>query len=164
MKRPQIRTPQIIGTAHPEPDAVSRRTLLRQLAGMGLGLPLIEATGLTLFSQSPARHPATAPHSSPAPRPAPTSLSAADDQFLEAVEHANFLFFWEQANPLTGLIKDRCNVRAKDTSIAASVASTGFGLTALCIGEKRGYVSRTEARLRVIQALSFLWHKLPSHR
>jgi hypothetical protein len=164
MKRPQIRTPQIIGPAHSELDAVSRRTLLRQLAGMGLGLPLIEATGLPLFSQSPARHPATAPHSSPAPRPAPTSLSAADDQFLEAVEHANFLFFWEQANPLTGLIKDRCNVRAKDTSIAASVASTGFGLTALCIGEKRGYVSRTEARLRVIQALSFLWHKLPTHR
>jgi hypothetical protein len=160
MKQPLIRTPQIIGPAHSELGAVS----LRQLAGMGLGLPLIEATGLPLFSQSPARHPATAPHSSPAPRPAPTSLSAADDQFLEAVEHANFLFFWEQANPLTGLIKDRCNVRAKDTGIAASVASTGFGLTALCIGEKRGYVSRTEARLRVIQALSFLWHKLPTHR
>lgn len=164
MKRPLIRTPKIIGTARPEPDAVSRRTLLRQLAGMGLGLPLIEASGLPLISQSPVRHPATEQHSNPAPPPAPTTLSAADDQFLEAVEHANFLFFWEQANPLTGLIKDRCNVRVKDTGIAASIASTGFGLTALCIGEKRGYVSHTEARLRVIQALSFLWHKLPTHR
>jgi len=80
------------------------------------------------------------------------------------MEHCNFLFFWEQANPQTGLVKDRCNVRAKDTTVVASVASTGFGLTAICIGEKRGFISRAEARLRVISSLSFLWHKLPTHR
>ncbi len=164
MERPQIDKLKIIGNSHPRPDAVSRRTLLRQMAGMGLGLPLIEAGGLPLLSQSSGQRPATQPHSSPAPQPAPTSLSAEDDQFLEVVEHANFLFFWEQANPLTGLIKDRCNVRSKDAGIAGSIASTGFGLTALCIGEKRGYVSHAESRLRVIQALSFLWHKLPTHR
>ena len=96
--------------------------------------------------------------------PVPTALSLEDDQFLEAVEHANFLFFWEQANPPTGLIKDRCNVRAKDTSTAASIASTGFGLTAICIGEKRGYVSYAEARSARDPGLSFLWHKLPTHR
>ncbi|MGB6729278.1 MAG: glucoamylase family protein [Terracidiphilus sp.] len=104
------------------------------------------------------------PHQQPAPPPAPTSLSPDDDQLLEELEHSCFLFFWEQANPPTGLIKDRCNVRVKDTSTAASIASTGFGLTAICIGEKRGYVSYAEARLRVIQCLSFLWHKLPTHR
>ena len=70
----------------------------------------------------------------------PSTLSAEDDQFLNDLEHANFLFFWEQANPETGLIKDRCNVRTKDTSLAASIASTGFGLTAICIG--------ADARLR----------------
>jgi hypothetical protein len=55
-------------------------------------------------------------------------------------------------------------VVTKDTSLAASIASTGFGLTAVCIGEKRGFVNRAEARSRVVQALSFLWHKLPTHR
>lgn len=164
MGRPPIHKPQVIGMSRLGREGVSRRTLLRQLAGLGLSLPLIDSTGLPLVSQSTSQHPATAPHSSPAPHPAPTSLSDADDQFLEGVEHANFLFFWEQANPQTGLIKDRCNIRTKDTGIAASIASTGFGLTALCIGEKRGYVSRTDARLRVVQALSFLWHKLPTHR
>ena len=83
---------------------------------------------------------------------------------LEEIEHAAFLFFWEQTNPQTGLTKDRCNVRAKDTTVAASIASTGFGLTALCIGEKRGYISYADARLRVIRCLSFLWHKLSTHR
>jgi hypothetical protein len=119
---------------------------------------------LALLAQSTPQQKTTQPHERPAAPPAPTSLSPQDEQFLNDLEHGCFLFFWEQANPPTGLIKDRCNVRAKDTSTAASIASTGFGLTAICIGEKRGFVSYSEARLRVTQCLSFLWHKLPTHR
>ena len=37
------------------------------------------------------------------------SLSPEDDQFLDNLEKANFLFFWEQANRETGLVKDRAN-------------------------------------------------------
>ena len=55
-------------------------------------------------------------------------------------------------------------MRATDTSVAASIASTGFGLTAICIAEKRGFVSYQDARLRVIATLDFLWKKLPTHR
>jgi len=91
-------------------------------------------------------------------------ISPEDDKLLDDLEHACFLFFWEQGNPQTGLIKDRCNVREKDTSIGASIASTGFGLTAICIGDQRGFISHAAARLRVIRTLSFLWHKLPTHR
>ena len=83
---------------------------------------------------------------------------------LDDLEHSHFLYFWEQANPQTGLIKDRCNVRATDTSVAASIASTGFGLTAICIAEKRGFVSYQDAHLRVIASLRFLWQKMPTHR
>lgn len=83
---------------------------------------------------------------------------------LDRIEQANFRFFWEQGHPQTGLIKDRCNTRSNDTSVVASIASTGFGLTAICIAEKRGYVSHADARLRVIQTLSSLWHRLPTHR
>jgi hypothetical protein len=141
-----------------------RRRLLRQMAGLSLGLPLAHAKALPVLAPAAPQHERTQPHANPATPPEPTSLSPQDEQFLDEVEHANFLFFWEQGNPATGLIKDRCNVRVQDSSTAASIASTGFGLTAICIGEKRGYVSRSEARLRVIQALSFLWHKLPTHR
>lgn len=104
------------------------------------------------------------PPAGPAPPPQPGSLTPQDENFLNQLEQASFLFFWEQGNPLTGLIKDRCNVRAKDTSIVASIASTGFGLTAICIAQMRGFVSYADARLRVVRSLSFLWHKLPTHR
>jgi hypothetical protein len=45
-----------------------------------------------------------------------------------------------------------------------SIASTGFGLTALCIGDKRGYVSHAEARTRALNSLRFLWKRMPNHR
>jgi hypothetical protein len=141
-----------------------RRRLLRQIAGLSLGLPLAHAKALPVLSRATPQRQQTQPHTNPAAPPEPTSLSPQDEQFLDDLERANFLFFWEQGNPTTGLIKDRCNVRVQDSSTAASIASTGFGLTAICIADKRGYVSRAEARLRVIQALSFLWHKLPTHR
>ncbi len=91
-------------------------------------------------------------------------LSPEDDQFLEDLEHASFQFFWEQGDSQTGLVKDRANVYKPDTTIVASVAATGFGLTALCIGEKRGYISQAEARARVVTTLQFLWEKMPTHR
>ena len=46
----------------------------------------------------------------------------------------------------------------------ASIAATGFGLTALCIGSERRYVSPSEARDRVIAALRFLYSRMPTHR
>jgi hypothetical protein len=101
-----------------------------------------------------------------APQPAPpvTGLSPEDDQFLDALERLNFKYFWEQANPQNGLIKDRCNVLANDSTTVASIAAVGFGLTALCIGQKRGFVPLTEARDRALVTLRFLWKKMPTHR
>jgi hypothetical protein len=93
-----------------------------------------------------------------------TGLSKEDDQLLEDMERASFRYFWEQTNPETGLTKDRCSVRSPDKGVVASIAATGFGLTALCIGEKRGYISEHHARSRVLATLRFLWKKLDHHR
>lgn len=95
---------------------------------------------------------------------AQTTFSAEEDQFLEDLERANCLFFWEQASSETGLVLDRFSVRGKQNSKVASIAATGFGLTALCISEKRGYLSHAQARDRVLATLRFLWKRLPNHR
>jgi hypothetical protein len=147
-----------------ERRADSRRKLLRQLSTLTLGLPLTRLAALTSRTGSGAQNAGRERHTSPASAPRPTSISQQDDQLLDELERANFLFFLEQANPQTGLIKDRCNARSNDTGVVASVASTGFGLTGICIADQRGYISHAAARLRVLQALSFLWHKLPTHR
>jgi hypothetical protein len=139
---------------------ISRRALLGRLACTTFAL---SATPI-LSSQTLQQFVEPAQETQPAVLPPPSTLSPQDDQFLNDLEQANFLFFLEQTNPTTGLTKDRCNVRANDTTTAASISSTGFGLTAICIGLKRGFIPYTEARLRVVRALSFIWHKLPTHR
>ncbi len=152
-----------LSIAHPQPHGISRREFLRHLSLLSGVLPLAGAGALESLHAQTARQPLTQPHT-PLAAPHPSPISPEDDQFLDDLEHANFLFFWEQTNPDTGLTKDRCNVRAKDTTLGASIASSGFALTAFCIGEKRGFIDREAARLRVLKALSFLWHKLPTHR
>ena len=107
--------------------------------------------------------PAQEKASAPTPQ-GPAGLSPEDDQFLDELEKQNFQFFWEQAGPQTGLVRDRANVSGNENSVVASIAATGFGLTALSIAEKRGYVSRNDARERVLLTLRFLWKKMPTHR
>lgn len=129
---------------------LTRRTLLKGLAGAVAASPLAHPLG--------ALAAATSKPSSP--------FSPEDDQLLDDIERASCCFFWEQAHPQTGLVKDRCNARkaATDNSTVASIAATGFGLTALCIADRRGFTPRSDARQRVLTTLQFLANKLPNHR
>ncbi|HEY6766181.1 MAG TPA: glucoamylase family protein [Candidatus Sulfotelmatobacter sp.] len=133
----------------------SRRDFLRQMGVAGVCLPL---AGLPVWAQQQQ------PQLSPAPVFPPFTLSPEDDQFLDEMERANALFFWEQASPKTGMVKDRCNVQITDQGIVASVAATGFGLTSLCIADKRGFIPSGDALERVFACLRFLWKKVPHHR
>ena len=137
----------------PKTTLRSRREILRQIAGAGLYLPLAQ-----MLPPLEAQNPQAAASSSS------QGLSPEDDQFLHEVEHANFLFFWEQGSPNTGMVQDRCNVRQNRPGGASSIAATGFGLTALCIGAQRGFISSSAALERVFATLRFLWRKLPNHR
>jgi hypothetical protein len=84
-----------------------------------------------------------------------------DEQLLEEIQRACFQFFWEQTNPDTGQVKDRAFLNGSDTRTMSSIAATGFGLTALCIGDTRGYGKKREIASRVRTTLQFVWEKLP---
>ena len=104
-------------------------------------------------------------HQQPTPAPTSTTLSQPDHDFLYELECLTFRYFWEQASPATGLVKDRCNLRVtSDNGVVASIAATGFGLTALCVADQEGFVLRDQAVERVTTTLRSLWKKLPNHR
>jgi hypothetical protein len=130
--------------------------MLRQLAGASLCLPF----GLGWLEQPLAAISVAEPSAVGA------SPGVTDDdiRLLDEIERAHFRYFWEQADPQSGLVKDRCNVRSKDTNVVASIAATGFGLTALCIADKNGYVSSSDAHDRALDTLRFIWKRLPTHR
>jgi hypothetical protein len=90
----------------------------------------------------------------PPPPPVP------DDEFLDQIERVIFQFFWEQASPTTGLVKDRAFAAGNDSRTISSIAATGFGLTALCIGHKRGYGDAAKIQARVVTTLDFLLNQL----
>jgi hypothetical protein len=140
-------------------NKVSRRQLLRQIIGAGVCLPM----GADFFGQS-AQNESQNPSAPSAPAPLKYPLTPEDDRFLNEVENACFLYFWEQGNAKTGMVQDRANVHGANPGIVASIAATGFGLTALCIGAHRGFVASQAAEERVFAALNFLWKKLPQHR
>jgi hypothetical protein len=80
---------------------------------------------------------------------------ASEEQLLDLVERSAFGFFWNEANPANGLIKDRCYAFGPDQRRVASIASVGFGLSAICVADKRGWIPREEAYQRVLTTLKF---------
>ncbi len=91
-------------------------------------------------------------------------LAQDDDAFLDDLEKRACLFFWEQASPRTGQVLDRARHDlngALDPRRMASIAATGFGLTALCIADRRGYLPHDKIVERVRTTLD--WHANQFH-
>src|SRR5271166_1523126 len=91
-------------------------------------------------------------------------LGREDEAFLDDLERQGCLYFWEQASPKTGQVLDRARNDlggARDPRRMASIASTGFGLTALCIADRRGYLPHAEIVERVKTTLEWHLNNLP---
>jgi hypothetical protein len=103
-----------------------------------------------------------------------------DEQLLEEIQKASFEFFWNEAEAKSGQVRDRANATtplkpkeglngapttapesSHDHYRMSSIAATGFGLSALCIGERRGYRSSKEITERVRNTLRFIANDLP---
>jgi hypothetical protein len=86
-------------------------------------------------------------------------ISRGDELFLEDLQHRSFNYFWEQADPQTGLVPDRARMDGsaldENHRNVTSIAATGFGLTALCIAADRGWVNQSQARERARNTLRF---------
>jgi hypothetical protein len=74
---------------------------------------------------------------------------------LAELQERTFRYFWDTADPKTGLVPDRY-----PTPSFSSIAAVGFALTAYPIGVERGYVKREAARERVLKTLRF-FHGAP---
>ena len=103
-----------------------------------------------------------APESRPRPQRV-TAPASGDDAFLEDLSRRSFSYFADNADPGTGLVLDRARADGSQMDeghrSAASSASTGFGLTALCIGAGRGWIPREEAAARIRTTLKFFAEK-----
>lgn len=87
-------------------------------------------------------------------------LNPADTAFVDDLQRRAVRYFVEQTDPLSGLVRDRASVHGGPSSAPSSVAATGFGLSAWCVAETRGWMSRDDVLRRVRGTLRFV---LESH-
>ena len=86
----------------------------------------------------------------PDSEPVAATAGGEGDPYVDLTARLAFDYFWEQANPANGLVKDR----STDGS-AASIAAVGFGLSAITVGIDRGWITRAEGAGRVEATLDF---------
>jgi hypothetical protein len=96
----------------------------------------------------------------------PMQLNPRNNDLVEDISRRSFRYFWEEMNPRTGLVLDRARFDGKSEDEpnhhgVASIAATGFGLTALCVGAEHRWVSPELARARVRTTLRFFAHRAP---
>jgi len=84
------------------------------------------------------------------------SASAATAQptnaILDSLQYSAFRYFWHQANPTNGLVRDR-----SQPGSPSSIAAEGFGLSAICIAIDHGWITRAEGAARVLAAPNTFW-------
>jgi hypothetical protein len=91
------------------------------------------------------------------PPPGAGVYSSADQLFLNNLEDSEVQYFWDESSSTTGLVPDTANANGGDPSADSSIAAIGFGLTALTIGDARGWLSHANAYQRALTTIDFLY-------
>jgi hypothetical protein len=86
-------------------------------------------------------------------------LTPDDEVFLNDLQQRLFRYFWEQADPTTGIVPDRARTDGsaldENHRNVGSIAATGFGLSSLCIASERRWIESPLAIERTRNTLRF---------
>ena len=135
------------------PDLSRRRLLTWGSSALLGGLTGCEAISRLPLLRSPVYDTTAVDEASGAAQPIePPAIAArtALPPLFETIERRTFDFFWQTANPLNGMVPDRY-----PSPSPCSIAAVGFALTAYVIGADRGFVTREQARERVLTTVRF---------
>jgi hypothetical protein len=91
------------------------------------------------------------------PDASPAALAALPDEaLLEELQKRTFRFFWNGAEPASGLARDRNRQDGDAADNLVAVGGAGFGLMALVVAVARGWVSHAMAVARLAKMLDAL--------
>ncbi len=87
------------------------------------------------------------------------SIPAEYTAIYDSVQRATFRYFWEGAEPNSGLARERYhadNVYPQNDKSTVTSGGGGFGLMAILSGINQGYITREEGRRRLERITDFL--------
>ncbi len=85
--------------------------------------------------------------------------SLSDDSLLTLVQHATFRYFWDGAEPISGLARERIhmdNVYPQNDQDVITIGGSGFGVMAILVGIERKFITRTEGFERLNKIVDYL--------
>jgi exo beta-1,2-glucooligosaccharide sophorohydrolase (non-reducing end) len=82
-----------------------------------------------------------------------------DDELLKMLQEACFHYYWDGADPHSGMTRESI---PGDDRIVATGAS-GFGIAALIVGVERGFITRQQGVERLTKIVDFLEHAQRYH-
>ncbi|MGI8419122.1 MAG: glucoamylase family protein, partial [Candidatus Levyibacteriota bacterium] len=82
-----------------------------------------------------------------------------DSALFNLVQHQTFQYFWDGAEPSSGLARERFhvdNIYPQNDKSTVTTGGSGFGVMAILVGIEEGFITREEGRIRLEKALHFL--------
>jgi hypothetical protein len=92
------------------------------------------------------------------PQPDAGIYSSSDQLFLNDLEQREVMYYWDETNSTTGLVPDNAYANGGSPSPDSSIAAIGFGLSALTVGDARGWLSHANAYQRALNTVNFLYN------
>ena len=86
-------------------------------------------------------------------------VKISDDSLLTLVQFQTFQFFWEGAEPTSGMARERLHMDHIYPSHPANIITSGgsgFGLMAILVGIERGFITRADGLSRFERIVNFL--------
>ncbi|HEV7333767.1 MAG TPA: glucoamylase family protein [Flavisolibacter sp.] len=86
-------------------------------------------------------------------------FSAADERLYTDVQRTTFNYFWEGAEPNSGLARERYhmdNVYPENDKMIITSGGGGFGVMAILVGIERGFITREQGLERMERIVKFL--------
>ena len=88
-----------------------------------------------------------------------SNSAISDDSLLNLVQYQTFQYFWEGAEPTSGMARERLhmdNIYPNHPPKIITSGGSGFGLMAILVGIERGFITREEGLKRFIKIVDFL--------
>jgi len=85
------------------------------------------------------------------------STLLSDEQLLDTVQYYTFQYFWDGAEPTSGMARERFHVDdPQNDKHIVTTGGTGFGLMAILVAIERGFILREDGVKRFHQIVDFL--------
>jgi len=83
-------------------------------------------------------------------REVPATPPISDSTLMDTVQLQTFKYFWDDADPASGMAKER------NTSSIVTTGGSGFGVMAILVGIQRKFITREQGVDRILKIVGFL--------